>query len=205
MQSRLEAATLGQVRRERDLGWVSVLDVVHRPGLVLDLHEHRYPALTLVRRGAFRVRVTGTDYDCTPAGILFKQGEEPLLRDTRVEPGPPPGWLRECVAILHEELDAALSLGGLSSRVDVSRSRLARAFRRHHGCSVGAYLRRLRVEHAARRLRESDAPLASIALEAGFYDHAHFCRMFRRHLGVTPGGYRASAGTPQNFKPTPRM
>jgi AraC-like DNA-binding protein len=37
-------------------------------------------------------------------------------------------------------------------------------------------------------------PLAELALAAGFADQAHFTRMFRSTLGVTPGRYARLRG-----------
>jgi AraC family transcriptional regulator len=70
---------------------------------------------------------------------------------------------------------------------------LARGFRKAYGCSVGAYLRWLRIVHAARRLAESDEPLAEIALEAGFADQSHFSNVFRRETGLSPSVFRREA------------
>ena len=65
----------------------------------------------------------------------------------------------------------------------VHRAHLVRAFRARFGISVGAYVRRERIRWAARALRNSDAPIAEIALQAGFADQSHFTRTF-----VTPHG-----------------
>jgi len=45
---------------------------------------------------------------------------------------------------------------------------------------------RLRVERAARLLRESDRGLADIAMATGFCDQSHMNRLFRRVLGRPP-------------------
>ena len=67
---------------------------------------------------------------------------------------------------------------------------LARGFRKAYGCSVGAYLRWLRVARAARRLAETEAPLAEVALAAGFADQSHFSNVFRRETGLSPSQFR---------------
>jgi AraC family transcriptional regulator len=67
---------------------------------------------------------------------------------------------------------------------------LARAFRRHYGCTPGDYVRKLRVESACRRLATSDAPLIEVALSAGFSDQSHFRRAFRRQVRMMPGEFR---------------
>jgi AraC family transcriptional regulator len=70
---------------------------------------------------------------------------------------------------------------------------LARTFRRTFGCTVGEYLRRLRIERAAEQLVSGDLPLAEIALAAGFADQSHFSNVFRRRTGVSPSAFRREA------------
>jgi hypothetical protein len=60
----------------------------------------------------------------------------------------------------------------------------------HGGCSVGDYVRQLRVEDACRRLATLDAPIVEIALAAGFTDQSHFTRTFQRLRGLTPAEFR---------------
>ena len=74
-----------------------------------------------------------------------------------------------------------------------SHTLLAREFRRRFGCSIGDYVRRLRIEFACRELAISDVPLYEIAFAAGFSDHSHFARTFKRATGMTPGAYRAAS------------
>lgn len=68
---------------------------------------------------------------------------------------------------------------------------LARAFRREHGCSITAYRRRRRARAAARLLASTGMPLVDIALECGFSDHSHFCRVFKRETGLAPSVFRS--------------
>ena len=70
---------------------------------------------------------------------------------------------------------------------------LARAFRTFYGCSVGEYLRRVRVDLAGRWLSDTNLGLAQIALSAGFCDQSHFSNVFRRIIGLTPSRYRREA------------
>ena len=66
---------------------------------------------------------------------------------------------------------------------------LARTFRRAHGCSITYYHRRARIRRAV-ELLTSSVPLAEIALESGFTDQSHFCRVFKTEMGVTPSSFR---------------
>jgi AraC family transcriptional regulator len=101
-----------------------------------------------------------------------------------------PRWLEEARDRIHFGLADRPSLTGLAQSVGVHPVTLARSFRRSFGCTVGEYVRRLRIEHAARQLADTDLSLAEIALTAGFSDQSHFSNLFRRHTGQSPFQFR---------------
>lgn len=117
-----------------------------------------------------------------------------LVRRRResARPGPPPAWLlrvRESLDDRYRERE--LRIAGLAAVAGVDPAHLARTFRAHYGTTAGAYLREMRVQRAAHALARSSAPLAQIALDAGFADQSHFTRVFRTAYGVTPQRWRA--------------
>jgi AraC family transcriptional regulator len=110
-------------------------------------------------------------------------------------------WLGETRDRLHADLTVRLSLAELAAAVGVHPVTLARAFRRTFGCTVGEYLRRLRIERAADQLATGDQPLAEIALAAGFADQSHFSNVFRRRVGMSPSAYRRELRTAWSSPP----
>jgi AraC family transcriptional regulator len=102
-----------------------------------------------------------------------------------------PAYLVAAEERIREGYRTAISVGEIARDVGVNAATLARAYRRHFGCTVGDRIRALRVRQAARELAETAEPLSEIALRAGFYDQSHFTNVFRRTLGVTPSAYRA--------------
>jgi AraC family transcriptional regulator len=110
--------------------------------------------------------------------------------------GAAPGWLRRAREILHDRFAERLTLGTVAAAAGVHPVHLAAVFHRHLGCTVGEYVRRLRVECACTQLRTSSTPLVEIALRAGFADQAHFCRTFKGRTGMTPAAYRRLFGHP---------
>ena len=113
-----------------------------------------------------------------------------LMRQERARRESTPRWLRVAEQRLREEFDRPLTVAGVAKDLQVSPVRLARAFRRQFGESVGERLRRIRVGYASERLRMPDVPIVAIAGEAGFSDQSHLTRVFKKLTGVTPGEFR---------------
>ena len=90
-----------------------------------------------------------------------------------------------------------MTLVDIAAVAGVHPAHLAKVFRRHHGCSVGAYQRELRLEWTARERAHGDQPLATLAAPAGFADPSHFARRFRLAYGLSPREWqRESARRP---------
>ena len=105
------------------------------------------------------------------------------------QPRTPPAWLARVRELLHEAPQLP-SLAGIAAAVGVHPVHLARSFRRHHGCTIGAYVRRLRIDKACRLLAGTALPLSQIALDVGFSHQSHFTNAFKRAIGQTPSAYR---------------
>ena len=102
-------------------------------------------------------------------------------------------WIGEARDLLHADITSRPTLAELAAAVGVHPVTLARTFRRTFGCTVGEYLRRLRIERASEQLVSGDLPLAEIALGAGFADQSHFSNVFRRRTGMSPSMFRREA------------
>lgn len=96
----------------------------------------------------------------------------------------------------------------IASPVDEMRRRSglpARTFARRFGAATGhspvAYVQRLRIEEAKRRLERTDDPVERIAWAVGYEDPAAFRRLFRRLVGLPPGAYRRRFQLPDYAQP----
>jgi AraC family transcriptional regulator len=122
-----------------------------------------------------------------------------LLRrhsNLRARPASPSDMTRSRLDATYGFIDANiaadLSLAGIAGAVGVRPHRLARDFRDHAGVPLHQYVLGRRVERAARLLRSSGAPIASIAVDCGFADQSHLTTAFRRRVGITPGAFRTA-------------
>ncbi len=140
------------------------------------------------------------------AFLALHRGEGRLARDLSVDRlaarlaghlAPPPDRQRRrpdraatlARELLHARMAEDVGLDELSAAAGVDRFRLNRAFRAAFGLSPHAYLVRLRLRAARRRLADGEAP-ALVAAEVGFADQSHLGRWFRRAYGLTPAAYR---------------
>ena len=114
------------------------------------------------------------------------------LRDRRRESSrAAPQWLSRLREYLHAHYSGQIRLDDLARDAGIHPAHLNRAFRALHGCSIGEYTRRLRVDAAARLLTSSSTPIAEIAAVTGFADQSHLTRVFTRLTGLSPARYRA--------------
>ncbi|MEI9996751.1 MAG: AraC family transcriptional regulator [Rhizomicrobium sp.] len=97
--------------------------------------------------------------------------------------------LRTVKNLMLSRMESKPSLALLSKACGLSNSHFTRAFRKSTGQSPHRWLMVARVERAKEFLCARSLPLAEIALRCGFADQGHFCRVFLRFAGVSPGAW----------------
>jgi AraC family transcriptional regulator len=103
-----------------------------------------------------------------------------------------PRWLARVVERLRAGAeDRPPRVAALAAEEGIHPVYLARTFRRFLGATPVEYLGRLRLERSTLALARSTVPVARVAADAGFADHSHFCRRFKRAYGLAPSEYRA--------------
>jgi AraC-like DNA-binding protein len=108
------------------------------------------------------------------------------------------GWLAglrdryvgRALVLLHEAPAAPWTVDDLGSRVGLSRSALHQRFAELIGQGPMQYLANWRMQLGAALLRDTAAPVASVAQEVGYQSEAAFARAFKRAVGTPPALWR---------------
>ena len=100
--------------------------------------------------------------------------------------------VRRTLEYIESHLDEDISLDALARQACLSKYHFHRLFRQAVGEPVHRYIRKRRMEHAARELAETDRPIIEIALNCRYASQEAFSRAFERVYALTPGRYRRS-------------
>jgi AraC family transcriptional regulator len=101
-----------------------------------------------------------------------------------------PRWADKVFQILRDRWDENLSLLELSEASGVHPVTISRNFPKYFFCTLGEYVRRVRIEKSLALIKQSDNSLTDIAYRCGFADQSHFTRVFRHLTGLKPGTFK---------------
>lgn len=86
--------------------------------------------------------------------------------------------------------DPDFTVDTLCALHNMSRSSFYNKLKSLTGSSPADYVRTIRLQVAARLLKEGDASITEVAEQTGFCDAKYFREVFRKHYGVSPSEYR---------------
>lgn len=86
------------------------------------------------------------------------------------------------------------SVEQLAQDAGLSRSQLHRKMKELTGISPSDFIRNLRLEQAARLLRERNVNVSQVAYSVGFNTLGNFSKAFKQHFGMPPTEYAAQKG-----------
>lgn len=91
---------------------------------------------------------------------------------------------------LQKHFTEKVSAADVATAAGLSVSRALHLFRIEGGISLSAYIARRRIDFSKYLLRNTDASIASIASDCGFFDQSHFSKTFASLEGIPPLRYR---------------
>jgi len=98
--------------------------------------------------------------------------------------------IAKVVDYVQSHLDEELTPELLAEVAGFSLHHFHRVFRGITDESVMGFVRRLRLERAAQRLRFEATSVTTVALDSGYGSHEAFTRAFRARFGISPSAYR---------------
>jgi AraC-like DNA-binding protein len=96
----------------------------------------------------------------------------------------------KAIDFMQLNLSNALTLDNIAQEAQLSSSFFSRKFRQDTGYSPIEYFNHLRIQKACQLLHFGELRINEIALSIGIEDPFYFSRLFKKHMGISPGTYR---------------
>ena len=128
-------------------------------------------------------------------GRLEERGE---IEPVKVK-GNDDALMERIVKCINENLsNPEFSVETLTQEVGISRAHLHRKMKELTGVSTSEFIRNLRLEQAARLIRERKINITQITYSVGFNNQAHFSTIFKKRYGMTPTEYAMVSPNDEN-------
>ena len=98
--------------------------------------------------------------------------------------------IKKAMDYINLNFSQELSLQKIAENSYISVNQLCRLFNKYCGTTVAKYITSRRITEA-KKLLSSGRNVTDTAMLCGFEDYANFIRVFKKHVGVTPGKYNA--------------
>lgn len=114
-----------------------------------------------------------------------------LISDTKkLHKKQPPLWLKTIVDFLQDNWQEHPGLNELASLSGVNPITVSKHFSKYMGCTLGEYMRKLKIQNALRLIPTGTLSLTEVAFYCGFADQSHFTRNFRKLTHFLPKAYQ---------------
>ncbi|WP_093620984.1 GlxA family transcriptional regulator [Actinoplanes philippinensis] len=123
---------------------------------------------------------------------LEREGGQAQFIIPAAPPTPRGAGLEPLLQWMQDNTDVDLTLSDLATRSGMSVRTLNRRFREQTGTTPLQWLLRARVRRAQHLLEATDQPVETIAAQVGFGSPTAFRDRFKRIVGTSPHGYRAT-------------
>lgn len=125
--------------------------------------------------------------------LLLYYVEQEYQAESRTTAAPPRNeTVEQICAYLAVNYQQKFSLSEVAAKFYLSPYYLSRVFRKVTGQSIVDYLNGRRIEAAQKLLETTDLSISAVAEQTGFASAAHFRRVFRETMNISPLQYRKS-------------
>ena len=207
----IRAVSLGQVHKERQLLGIFSENIFEKrnENPLRDLKNYGIIMNTLLRKAAETGGVHPLYIDRVSGDFALKIEEMKnlsgsyalmtemfktyslLVRNHAVKKYSP--LVRSVIVFVDADLTAELSLASIAEKLNVSSGYLSAVFHKETGKTLTQYVRDRRMENAEYLLATTNLEIQTVALHSGILDLQYFSKLFKKHTGKTPRGYREQA------------
>ncbi|HYE74993.1 MAG TPA: helix-turn-helix transcriptional regulator, partial [Blastocatellia bacterium] len=145
-------------------------------------------AVKLSMLRVYRECISDDVYSCTVIHSMLLDLIVSHRREKRS--GEHPKWVSTVKEIIHDRWNENISLKELSHLANVHPVTISKNFSKYFSCTLGEYLRRVKIEKSLYLISQTEQALTEIALQCGFADQSHFIRTFRAMTGFLPKHFR---------------
>jgi AraC-like DNA-binding protein len=93
---------------------------------------------------------------------------------------------------LQSHLDEAPDIASLARKAGMSEPKMRKLFKQTFGKGIFEYYQSMRMQEAARLLKEKRLTVSEVGYRLGFTNLSHFSRVFEQHIGMKPKKYSAA-------------
>jgi AraC-like DNA-binding protein len=93
---------------------------------------------------------------------------------------------------LQSQLDKPPDIASLAREAGMSEPKMRKLFRQTFGKGVFEYYQSMRMQEAARLLKEKRLAVSEVGYQLGFTNLSHFSKVFEQYIGMKPKKYSAS-------------
>ncbi|WP_152269035.1 helix-turn-helix transcriptional regulator [Agriterribacter humi] len=101
-----------------------------------------------------------------------------------------PVWINKVQQVLNDRWNEAPTLRDLSAAAGVHPITISKHFRKYFNCTLGEYMRKLRINNSIALVQSTGTSLTDVAYECGFADQSHFTRTFKQMTSFLPKQYQ---------------
>lgn len=91
---------------------------------------------------------------------------------------------------IEQHFSEEFKLDSLANSLHLTPTYISALFQQHTGINITEYLTAKRIKHACLLLKSEELPIWEIGQRVGLENASYFCRMFKKHTGLSPNRYR---------------
>ncbi len=102
-----------------------------------------------------------------------------------------PVWMDHLKEVIEDRWDEFIPLNDLATIFNVHPVTISKYFKKYYRCTLGDYMRKIKVEKAIFYLLNTSKSISEISDICGFTDQSHMIKVFKMYIGFLPNHFRS--------------